>query len=83
MAPNTDLCGTPHEVGTISEEQFPILMVWRLSVTYEENQRNAVPDMLEKRLMRMLWSLLSNAADRSSRVNAATLLSLLRLRQMS
>ena len=67
---------TSHEVGSISEKQFPVLMACRLSVGYEENQRNAVPDMpyqVDTHIMRMSWSIVSNAADRSSRFRAVTL----------
>ena len=69
--------GAPHEVGSMSEKQFPVLMACHLSVRYEENQHNAVPDMLyqvDKRLMRMLLSVVSNVADRSTRLSAVTLL---------
>ena len=67
----------------MSEKQLPILMACHLSVTYEVNQRSAMPDMLyqvDDCLMRMSWSMVSSAADRSSRVRALTLsLSMLRL----
>ena len=68
-------------MGSISEKQLPILMACRLSVRYEVNQLKAVPDIpyhVDKRVMRM-WSMMSKAADRSSRVSAVTLpLSMLR-----
>ena len=67
----------------MSEKKLPILMVCRLSVRCEVNQLRAVPDIpyhVDKRVMRMLWSMESKAADRSSRVRAVTLtLLLLRL----
>ena len=60
----TELWGTPQEVGSTSEKQLPILTACRLSVGYEENQRNAVPgwNQVDKRLMRMLWSMVSKAS---------------------
>ena len=57
----------------MSEKQLPILMACRLSVKYKENQVRTVPDMsyhFDKRLMRMSWSVVSKAADSSSRVSA-------------
>ena len=60
-----------------SEKKLPILKVCRLSVKYEVNQLSAVPDIpyhIDKRVMRMSWSMVSKAADRSSRVRAVTLL---------
>ena len=69
----------------MSEKQLPILMACRLSVRYEVNQLKVVPDIpyhVDKRLMRMSWSMVSKAADRSSRVSAVTL-SLSMLRFMS
>ena len=59
----------------MSEKQLPILIACRLSVRYEVNQLKAVPDIpyhVDKRVMRMSWSMVSKAADRSSRVNAVT-----------
>ena len=81
--PKTEPCGTPHDVGNMSEKQLPILMAICLSVRYEVNQLRAVPDMpyhVDRRVMRILWSMVSKAADRSSRVRAVTFpLSMLRL----
>ena len=81
--PKTELCGTPHDVGNMSEKQLPILMACCLSIRYEVNQLRAVPDMpyhVDRRVMRILWSMVSKAADRSSRVRAVTFpLSMLRL----
>ena len=58
----------------MSEKQLPILMACRLSVWYEVNQIRAVRDIhVDKRVMRMSWSMVSKAADRSSRVSAVTL----------
>ena len=71
----------------MSEKQLPILMACRLSVRYEVNKLRAVPDILyhvDKRVMRMSWSMVSKAADRSSRVSAVTLsLSMLRFMSVS
>ena len=67
--PKTEPCGTPHDVGNISEKQLPILMACCLSVRYEVNQLRAVPDMpyhVDRRVMRILWSMVSKAADRSN-----------------
>ena len=81
--PKTEPCGTPHDVGNMSEKQLPILMACCLSVRYEVTQLRAVPDMpyhVDRRVMRILWSMVSKAADRSSRVRAVTfVLSMLRL----
>ena len=60
----------------MSEKQLPILMACRLSVRCEVNQRRAVPDFsyhVDKRAMRMSWSMVSKAADRSSRITAVSL----------
>ena len=60
----------------MSEKQLPILMACRLSGRYEVNQLRAVPDIpyhVDKRIMRMSWSMALKAADRSSRVSAVTL----------
>ena len=81
--PKTEPFGTPHDVGNMSEKQLPILMACCLSVRYEVNQLRAVPDMpyhVDRRVMRILWSMVSKAADKSSRVKAVTFpLSMLRL----
>ena len=69
----------------MSEKQLPMLMACCQSVRYEVNQLRAVPDIpyhVDKRVMRMLWSMVSKAAalTLSSRVSAVTLpLSMLRL----
>ena len=59
----------------MSENQLPILMACRLSVRYEVNQLRAMPDIpyhVDKRVIRMSWSMVSKAADRSSRASAVT-----------
>ena len=56
----------------MSEKQLLILMACRLLVRYEVNQLRAVPDIpyhVDKRVMGMSWSMVSKAADRSSRVS--------------
>ena len=67
----------------MSEKLLPVLIACRLSVRYEENQLRAVSDIpyyLDKHLMRMLWSMVSKAADRARRVGVVNLpLSTLRL----
>ena len=79
----TEPCGTPHDVGNVSEKKLPILMACCLSVRYEVNQLRAVPDMpyhVDRRVMRIVWSIVSKVADGSSRVKAVTFpLSMLRL----
>ena len=81
--PKTEPCWTPHDVGNMYEKQLPILMACCLSVRYEVNQLRTVPDMpyhVDRRVMRILWSMVSKAANRSSRVRAVTFpLSMLRL----
>ena len=60
----------------MSEKQLPILMACLLSVRYEVNQLRALPDIpyhVDKRVIRMSWSMVSKAADRSSRASAVTL----------
>ena len=59
----------------MSEKQLPILMACRLSIRYEVNQLSAVPDIpyhVDKRVMRISWSMVSKQADRSSKVSAVT-----------
>ena len=61
----------------MSENQLPILMACRLSVGYEVNQLRAVPDIpyhVGKRVIRMSWSMVSEAGDRSSSISAATVI---------
>ena len=81
--PKTEPCGTPHDVGNMSENQLPIVMACCLSVGYKVNQLRAVPDLpyhVDRRVMRILWSMMAKAGDRSSRVRAVTFpLSMLRL----
>ena len=66
----------------MTEKQLPILMACRLSVMYEVNELRAMLDIpyhVDKRVLRMSWSMVSKGADRSSRVSAVTLpLSMLR-----
>ena len=61
----------------MSEKQLPILMaIKRLFVRYEVNQLRDLPDIpyhVDKRVMRMSWSMVSKTADRSSRASALTL----------
>ena len=83
--PKTEPWRTPQEVGSMSEKQLPIYLACRLSARYELNQLRAVPDIpyhVDKRVVRMSWSVVSKAADRSIRVSAVTL-SLSMLRFMS
>ena len=79
--PKTEPWGT-QEVASMSEKQLPILMACRLSVRYEVNQLRAVPDIpyrVDKHVMRMSRSMVSKAANWSSRVSAVMLpLSMLR-----
>ena len=58
-----------------------LLIPCRLSVRYEVNRLRLVPDIpyhVDKRVMRTSLSMVSKAADRSSRVSAVNLPSLLR-----
>ena len=74
--PKTEPWGTPQEVRSISEKHLPFLTACRISVRNEVNQLKAVPDIpyhVDKRVMRMSWSMVSMAADRSNRVSAVTL----------
>ena len=60
--PKTERWGTPQEVGSMSEKQLPILMACRLSVRHEVIQLRAVSDIpyhVDKRVMRMSWSMVS------------------------
>ena len=80
--PKTEPWGTLQEVDSMSEKQLPILMACHLSVRYEVSQLRAVPDIpyhVDKRVMEISWSMVSKAADWSSRVSAVILpLSMLR-----
>ena len=63
-------------MGRAAEKQLTIFTLWYLSVRYDENQLRAVPDMpyhSDKHLMSMLWSIVSKAADKSSKISAVTL----------
>ena len=72
---------TPNEAGTMSDKSCPILIAYHLSIMKKMN--SILPEMhIDKRLTRISWSVMSNAADRSSRVSAVTL-PLSRLRLMS
>ena len=51
-------------------------MACRLSVSYEVNKLRAMPDIpyhVDKPVLIMSWSMVSKAADRSSRVSAIAL----------
>ena len=58
-------------------------MACRLPVRYDENHLSGVRDLvydIDKCVMRMSWSIVSNVVDRSSRVSVVTLsLSMLKL----
>ena len=59
-----------------AEKQLAIFTLWYLSIKYDENQLRAVPYMpyySDKRLVSMLWSIVSKAVDKSSKVSAVTL----------
>ena len=79
--------GTPQDVGSMSEKQFHILMACCLSVRYEVHQLRTAPSIpyhVDKSVLRMSWSMVSKAADRSIRVSAVTLpLSMLRFMSLS
>ena len=82
-APKQNPVGHHMTWATRLKKHLPILMACCLSVRYEVNQLRAVPDMpyhVDRRVMRILWSMVSKAADMSSRVRAVTFpLSMLRL----
>ena len=53
-----------------------IFTLWYLSVKYDDNPLEAVPDMryyINKRSTSMLWSIVSIAADKSSKESPVTL----------
>ena len=61
----------------MSGNQLPVLMALRLSVRYQVDQLRAMPDipyLVDKRVMRMSWSMVSKAAGRSSRPGSVQLL---------
>ena len=63
-------------MGRAAEKQLAIFTLCYPSVKYDENQLRAVPEMpyhIDKRLMSLLWSIVSKAADKSSQVTAVTL----------
>ena len=65
--PGTEPRGTPHEVGSATEEQLAFFTLWYLLVKFDENQARDVPEMpyhIDKRLMSMIKSIVSKAADK-------------------
>ena len=63
-------------MGSAAENQLTIFTLWYLSAKFEEHQHSAVPDMLyhvDKLLVRMLWSIVSKQADKSSKICAVSL----------
>lgn len=71
MGPRTDPWGTPQVTVCEFEVEWPMEMYSVRFVRYDWNQLRAVPvrPMVEwSRCSRMLWSIVSNAADRSRRI---------------
>src|SRR5664279_1005245 len=67
--PRTDPCGTPNSQATVADCSWPTRTNWERPVTYEWTQRITEPDkpnVWPSRRSRVSWSIVSNAADRSS-----------------
>ena len=68
--------GTPQERSDLEDRQLRSLILWLLPVKYDLNQSTAfplTPNQSPSLLRRIVWSIVSKAAERSSRVNAVTL----------
>jgi len=77
IGPRTDPCSTPHKTTEALEVDRPQRTDWMQSLRYDVNHSSTLPpipyDVL--RLCRNVsWSSVSNAADKSSNINTATLL---------
>ena len=58
------------------DKQSPILILWHLPVKYDLNQLSSfpvTPNQSSSPLSRIVWSMVSKAAERSSNVSAVTL----------
>ena len=69
IGPNTEPCGTPYLILTGSDVTPSITIHCNLSFRYEQNQPSDLSDkpMFDlRRSKRMSWSMVSNAADKSS-----------------
>ena len=61
----------------LEDRQSPSLILWHLPVRYDLSQSSAfpvTPNHYLSLLNRIVWSMVSNAAERSSKVKAVTLL---------
>ena len=75
MAPRTEPWGTPQERGSEEERLSRHETEKNLSDRYDWNQARAlshIPNQEVRRWSRMEWSIVSKAADRSSRVRPVT-----------
>ena len=68
--PSTEPCGTPNMRGEEEEAELLITTHWFLSGRYDQNHWRAVermPKTVSRRKRRIWWSIVSNAAERSSK----------------
>ena len=73
---NWPLGNSKKERSDLEDRQLPSLILWVLPAKYDLNQSSAfplTPNQLPSLLRRIVWSIVSKAAERSSRVNAVTL----------
>ena len=71
--PNTDPWGKPRERSALEDKQSPSLIFWYLPVTYNLNQASTfsvTPNQSSSLFKRIVWSMVSKSAERSSKVNA-------------
>ena len=74
--PSTEPWGTPKGIRVIGESIPSSLICWLLSVKYEENQLSALPEnpyQFRSLIKNISWSVVSKAADKSSKVRTVTL----------
>ena len=60
----------------LEDKQSPSLILWHLPVIYDSNKLSAfpvTPNQLSSLLRRIVWSIVSKAAERSSNVSTVTL----------
>ena len=71
MAPRTDPCGTPYFNSCGSVVDFLIWTVWVRPVRYDWNRSKTLPNDDSNEWSKRWWSIVSNAALRSSRTSIA------------
>ena len=74
--PKTDPWGTPNLRSALEDKQLPSLILWHLPVRCDLNQLSAfpvTPNQLSSLCKRIVWSMASKAAERSTNVSVVTL----------